>query len=482
VIRFHSPQTSIGNLTGHAAAELIAAAADMAVVIDSKGLVQDIAFSSALEIADAGVRANGHAGWIGRRFLDTLTLESRPKVEELLSEVRSGKAVRPREVNHAMREGGDLPIRYNAVPMPGSSAVILLGQDLRALSRMQQRLVEAQRTLERDYAKLKQAETRYRLLFHVTSEPVAIVDGQTRRVIDANPALVELSGSTAGDIVARPLMELVDVASTEALDGFVASALALGKADPIQIGLRAAEVECVVRCAVFRQDGGTHLLLRFEPVKVAGRAAARVASGSGASTAVLMALPDGFVLTDLDRRIIDANAAFLDMVQLTTPELARGGLLETWLGRPGVDVGVLMSNLREHGVVRDFGTVLNGTYGVREEVEVTAVMASDTEPATIGFIIRRARSGMVMPAEIESERARSPGELANLVGRVPLKDLVRESADVIEKLAIEAALKITRDNRAAAAQMLGLSRQSLYAKLRRYGIGSPDDGELDDEA
>ena len=38
-----------------------------------------------------------------------------------------------------LREGGDLPIRYNAVPMPGSSAVILLGQDLRALSRMQQR-------------------------------------------------------------------------------------------------------------------------------------------------------------------------------------------------------------------------------------------------------------------------------------------------------------------------------------------------------
>jgi len=42
---------------------------------------------------------------------------------------------------------------------------------------------------------------------------------------------------------------------------------------------------------------------------------------------------------------------------------------------------------------------------------------------------------------------------------------------MIEKLCIEAALEITGDNRASAADILGLSRQSLYAKLRRYGLG-----------
>jgi DNA-binding NtrC family response regulator len=40
-----------------------------------------------------------------------------------------------------------------------------------------------------------------------------------------------------------------------------------------------------------------------------------------------------------------------------------------------------------------------------------------------------------------------------------------------EKLCIEAALELTGDNRAAAVEMLGLSRQSLYVKLRRYGLG-----------
>jgi DNA-binding NtrC family response regulator len=61
--------------------------------------------------------------------------------------------------------------------------------------------------------------------------------------------------------------------------------------------------------------------------------------------------------------------------------------------------------------------------------------------------------------------------LTELIGRVALKDLVREATDVIERLCIEAALELTGDNRASAAEVLGLSRQSLYVKLRRYGLG-----------
>jgi DNA-binding NtrC family response regulator len=69
---------------------------------------------------------------------------------------------------------------------------------------------------------------------------------------------------------------------------------------------------------------------------------------------------------------------------------------------------------------------------------------------------------------------RSVDEFTKLVGKVPLKELVRESTDIIERLCIEAALQINGDNRAGAAEMLGLSRQSLYVKLHRYGISSPE--------
>ncbi|MEO1474530.1 MAG: helix-turn-helix domain-containing protein, partial [Pseudomonadota bacterium] len=66
------------------------------------------------------------------------------------------------------------------------------------------------------------------------------------------------------------------------------------------------------------------------------------------------------------------------------------------------------------------------------------------------------------------------GQFTELVGRVPLKDIVRESTLLIEKLCIEAALEITANNRASAAEMLGLSRQGLYSKLKRSGLNSND--------
>ena len=65
---------------------------------------------------------------------------------------------------------------------------------------------------------------------------------------------------------------------------------------------------------------------------------------------------------------------------------------------------------------------------------------------------------------------RSAEQLKELVGRVPLKDLVQEAADMIERLCIVSALDVSGNNRASAAQLLGLSRQGLYSKMRRHGL------------
>lgn len=43
---------------------------------------------------------------------------------------------------------------------------------------------------------------------------------------------------------------------------------------------------------------------------------------------------------------------------------------------------------------------------------------------------------------------------------------------MIEKMCIQSALELTKNNRASAAEMLGLSRQSLYVKLRRFEMVS----------
>ena len=69
-----------------------------------------------------------------------------------------------------------------------------------------------------------------------------------------------------------------------------------------------------------------------------------------------------------------------------------------------------------------------------------------------------------------SGMADSVEQLSQLVGRMPMKDIVGETSTMIERMCIH-------NNRASAAEMLGLSRQSLYVKLHRYGIVSEIDSE-----
>jgi transcriptional regulator PpsR len=136
-----------------------------------------------------------------------------------------------------------------------------------------------------------------------------------------------------------------------------------------------------------------------------------------------------------------------------------------------VDVNLLLRNLREHGEVRQFVTTLTPEYGEPIDVELSAVSALDSDDPCCGFVIRQQMGSNHRSTGGGDELPRSLQEMTELVGRVPLKDLVRETTDIIERMCIEAALKMTDDSRASAAEMLGLSRQSLYVKLHRYGIG-----------
>ena len=194
---------------------------------------------------------------------------------------------------------------------------------------------------------------------------------------------------------------------------------------------------------------------------------------------VLNRIPDAFVLTDHDFAVIDCNLAFLELAQLASIDAAKGQPLGAFVGRPGIDLTVLTANLREHGWVRNFGTVVRTHFGDQEEVDVSAVSVREGLEAFSGFVIRPARRERDVPTEKLRELPRTAEQLTQLVGRVSLREIVGETTDVIERMCIEAALNLTSNNRASAAEILGLSRQSLYSKLNRFGLGSSesDDSE-----
>ena len=122
-----------------------------------------------------------------------------------------------------------------------------------------------------------------------------------------------------------------------------------------------------------------------------------------------------------------------------------------------------------------FSSVLRTEVGTRLDIELSAVETDRAGQRVVLMFIRDVSRRIDGDQGNEVHLPRSIEQITGRVGRVPLKQLVRESTDVIEALCIEAALKLTQDNRAAAAELLGLSRQSLYTKLRRFDIGDSED-------
>jgi transcriptional regulator PpsR len=461
--RFQDASAHLGPLDDEVTGDILSAAADLVLVVGPNGVIND------QSVADPDLARDDRVSWIGHPWIDVVTDESRPKVEAVIGEAQRDGVSRPREINHKMLGDDDLPLRYVAIRLGDTGRVMAFGRDLRSVARMQQRLVNAQMAMERDFARLRQAEARYRLLFQLASEPVMIVDASTQAVSEANPAACSLVDLPAAKLLGRRLVQVFDPSDRDSVRAQLAAASAMGQATPFQTRLaNGREVSMAV--SLFRQTDQAFLLVRMS--SDSGQTLVR--SGADRETRavreVIDALPDGFVLIDGSRQIIEANSAFLDLIQVASLDQARGQALEKWFERPGVDFNVLMSNLREHGSVRRFPTILRGDLGSLENVEIAAVSANGTDDGYVGFVVRSVGTAVRPNILVDGFPARSVDQLSELVGHMSLKEVVRETTDVVERLCIEAALKLTSDNRASAAQMLGLSRQSLYAKLRRFGM------------
>lgn len=468
---FKAPKRTLGDLDADAAAKIISAASDVAVVIDAKGIVRDVAFGNE-ELA-----REGYQQWVGQRFVDTVTVESKSKIDELLKDASAGTPMRWRQVNHPSSNGGaDVPIRYSAMGLGSSGRVVAVGRDLRSMVALQQRLVDSQQSMEREYARLRNAETRYRLLFQIAAEAVLVVDATSGRIVDVNPAASELIGRPVKQLSGRQFSDLFTTLGQRSILAHLSAVKAAGRGDSVRARLDGAKNDLVVTASLFRQEAGAQLLIRLHTTNDGANAWLKSRSSL---FDVVQKLPDGFLVADLNRNVLAANLAFLDLAQVATEEQVKGQPLDRWLGRHSVDVDVLTKNLIDRSEIRNFATVVRGELGTTEEVEVSGVAVTGGEQPCMGFAIRSI--GRRPETVVNGKRAltRSVDQLTELVGRVSLKDLVRESTDLIEKLCIEAALELTHDNRASAAEMLGLSRQGLYSKLRRHGLGDLQSGADD---
>jgi transcriptional regulator PpsR len=359
-----------------------------------------------------------------------------------------------------------------------TGGLVALGRDLRAVAALQQRLVRAQQSLEADYSRLRQAELRYRLMFQLAGEPVLILDAATLQVTDANPAAAALLGLGGGLVQGEPLDRVLPGAAAAVVAGLVARQASSAAPEEATIRLAGGR-QLVATASLLREEGGVQALVRLRPSAAREPGAADAASSSQLMD-LIASLPDAFVVTTPSGAVVASNPAFAAMVQLASVAQAQDQPLERWLGRGSVDWHVLRDHLRGAGAIRLYATTLRDGHGGTLDVEISAVAVSGQGEDCLGFVIRHVGRRLATAVGESRLAPQAVEQLAGLVGRVPMKDLVRETAELIERMCIEAALHLTGNSRASAAEILGLSRQSLYVKLNRYGIGRGEAGAAAD--
>jgi transcriptional regulator PpsR len=448
--------------------KLIDKTSDIALLLDSKNRIVDVSMVR----PDLGLL--GCERWLGKDMADVVTSESLPKITELLQACRDDADAGWRQVNHPVPGLDDVAIQYTGM-LIDKDQLLLLGRDMQSVSQLQRRLVETQQSMERDFVRLRHVESRYRILLDTSREPVLLVDANSDKVADANIAAQALVRDSQRRLIGRDVLDCFEELSRDDLKAALRMALATGRMEVCRARPIGGNADCSVACVMFRQEGGAQLLLRLFTTEAVVAQPKTGLGGVEGMDELLRRAPVGIMLTDRQGRIQEANEEFLQLVGALSSGQLQGQPIEDWLGRNSVDWGVISTHLRQSHPVRGFATELKTLSGLNVPVEINAIGLTLPEGIYAFFIRDVERQRVIESPAASPALAGQLSELSSLVGRMPIKDIVGETTDMIERSCIQSALTLTQNNRASAAEMLGLSRQSLYVKLRRFGMLAEDE-------
>lgn len=446
--------------------DIIATASDIAIVISPEARILSV-------LVNPNHPYDGRLShWEGRNLRDHLSEESQPKLDRELDRLSADEGpARPVELNHIDRAAWEYPVRYSFHRISPDGALLMLGRDLRPIAEMQQQLVKAQLALERDYEAQRDYDTRFRVLLETTRDAFVFVSLSSGRIMDCNGLAANLLSTSKDNLVGAAFaQEFEGRRRGEFIETLTNAAVSDGSG-AVELQARRTARTVTLTPTIFRAAGERVLLCRLDPSEDAEQLGDELTENLGA---LYQEGVDAIVFTNSDGVLTAANESFLKLVDVAHLSLVKGKSLAEFLVRGNIDLKVLLENAARTGQMRMYATKLQSEYGSQISVEISVSLLNDrTHPAFV-FIIRdasRAEAVRRPGVAVSDDAVRSVMEL---VGSATLKDIVAETTDVVEKMCIETAIELTRNNRVAAAEMLGLSRQSLYVKLRKYGLIARD--------
>jgi transcriptional regulator PpsR len=455
----HAAPTSQSDAYGHQTLlELLSAATDLTLVVAANNVVETVIVNP-----QSGLSAMA-AGWEGKQLEDLLAEESWAKLGPRL---KARDTALPLELNHAKAVQYEFPVRYSLRRLPGTDKTLMLGRDLRPMAEVQQQLVQAHRAIGRDHESQRELETRYRVLMEENSLPLLIVSETTGRIIDLNGSAARLLGAARNELLNASVAQEFDGRRRgELLESLAKNGTSDG-AGYLDLNVRRTGQRVKISAKMFRAARDRLLLCR---IGLSESAQSQESDRNQMMDHLFEKGTDAIVFLDGNGLIKSANEAFLNLTDSHSVSVVVDRVFSDFLSRGAVDLKVLLDNVKRSGHLRHYRTRLNTDYMGEVAVEISATLFQDKGKQVVGLVVRDSvvTDSIIWPVSGgESEGLRN---VMRLVGYSTLKEIVDETTEIIEKMCIEAALDMSGNNRAAAAELLSLSRQSLYVKLRKFGI------------
>lgn len=450
--------------------EIVATAADIAIIIDMTGRI-DLVIVNPL---NQTIGQLDH--WFNRRMSDFLSEDSLQRFEDILGDFSTGKLTTAQsvELNHFDNANWDFPIRYTFNLTGRENKILMMGRDLRPIAELQQRLVKAQLALEKDYEAERDFRTRYRVVMETSRDALVMIDAATGKTVDLNAAAASLVGGEQSALAGIQFANFFESVGKKDLIAELISVSEKDNSHSIRLTATKTGLEFSLYPTLFRSVGENMILCRLDTEsKLEGIAPELLDHLSS----LYLEGSDAVIFTNAKGQIRSGNDAFLELCGMTSHSDLKGHSIDEYLARGSVDGKVLLENATRSGKMRLYSTKIRTLHGVELPVEISATHLRLPTGTGFAFVFRDvSRTDFIREARMP-EGAQDAQNVVELVGSSPLKDIVAATTDVIERMCIQAAVELTGNNRVAAAEMLGLSRQSLYVKLRKHGLLERNDNK-----
>src|ERR1700761_8440950 len=286
---------------------------DVTLLLDMDGVIREATLAPTMSAENVDV-------WLGRPWSEVVD-DASDKIDRIMQDTLRTGISAFRQITQRFPSGLELPMEFTTVLLGGRAGMLAIGKNLQAVAELQARLISAQQTIERDYWKLREIETRYGLVIEVSHDAGLLAKVADLRIVEANrTATMALSASARRreGLVGRDFLQEIAAKDREPVELMLRRVRDQGKAPGIMIHLGEDASAWTLRGSLMTQESTPGFLLQMTPI---GKLGAKMPEHEDLD-GLLDRLPDAVTIIDENGAIKRANRAFTELVEIGSADAA----------------------------------------------------------------------------------------------------------------------------------------------------------------